>query len=198
MNCHRSDLKANILRFTTKPVQVPMKIMCHVCSPPLYFLDSSFSYFQLCPPNVACHALEDEHLFFHNEGEIRIYLGHFVFDLWFPFDSGLFIILEYCNLPLCRYTSSFIGWMVSFISQLCFFILPFFLDLFCYFSSVQVINSDGFISVGAHQNKMLIIETPHKFGRWHGKFLFNGVPRDLCLPFHWRNLWKGHFECPKL
>lgn len=128
-----------------------------------------------------------------------MFLGHFIVGLWFLLESYLLIILQYYNLSLCVGTIPprlEVWWVLSL-----FFVLRILHSLqmcFSYFFSVQMMNANELISVGAHLRKKLILEIPRKFSWWHGQFLFVSIPDDFSLPSHWKNLWKGHLTCPKL
>lgn len=50
------------------------------------------------------------------EGEIGLYLGHFMSGLRFPLDLDLVEILKFYGVLQCRYIPSSIGCMISFLS----------------------------------------------------------------------------------
>lgn len=162
-----------------------------------FLLEPIFLILVVTPPYLARLELDNERPFFHVEGEVRVYLGHFMTGLRFPLDSGLLEILRFYNVTLCHYSPASIGFMTSFISLFCLKGLPFAVDTFCYFFYVIII-SDGTVSMGAHENKKLIMGILQNYHDWHEQIIFVSLPNDFHIPLHWRNFSKGYFVTPEL
>lgn len=116
---------------------------------------------------MARSTLENKRPCFLGEGEVGVYLGHLMAGLKFPIDPDLLAILEYYDLPLCRYSLVSIGCMVGFLSLLCQKRLPFSIYLFHHFFGVRVLGCNDFASVEACQNKKIIMGIPQKYRNWH-------------------------------
>lgn len=124
-------------------------------------------------------------------------MGHFVTKLRFPLDPDMLEILKFYEVPLCHYTPIFIGRRISFFSLLHSKELPFAVDIFCALFYTREMQ-DGTLSIGAHANRKLILGVPRRFHYWQKKFLFGRFLSTFPFPSHWKDLWKGHSEHPKL
>lgn len=109
-------------------------------------------------------------------------MWHFVVGVRFHLDLDLVIILKYFDLPLCHYNPASIWCKDSFLSLLCLLNISLSLDLFSYFFFVYVMKNDRLISVGACQNRKLIIEIPRKLGNGKEDFSFSVDPTIFPFP----------------
>lgn len=133
LNCSRQELRNRISRYSTKHKEVPREVLSYVFSLFCSHLEASLLFLYLGPPYKARHALDNEHPFFPADGEVGVYLGHFMAGLSFSLDSNLLDIMQYYGLPLCRYNHASIGSKVSFLSLLHSMRLLFSVDVFHYF-----------------------------------------------------------------
>lgn len=93
ITCSQKKLEDRILKYTPRPFEVSWEALGHECSLGDFSLRSYLSYLSVNPPYIAHLALDNKHPFFHVEGEIGVYLGHFMAGLGFFMDSDLLEIL---------------------------------------------------------------------------------------------------------
>lgn len=89
-------------------------------------------------------AKENESPFSPAQGEIGVYLGHFVTWQRFSLEPNLLEILKFYGVPLCLYNPCFIGCMISFHSLLRLKELPFSVDSFRTLLYIRETHDVGF------------------------------------------------------
>lgn len=114
--CYNDIHFANIAKFSIKPTAVPREALRFICSIAPYKLESYISSFPVRVPCKVHPTRLNESPFFQRRGEVEVFLSFFTCGLMFPIDLDLVMLLMFYGLPLCKYTLTSTGCMVSFLS----------------------------------------------------------------------------------